>query len=238
MRLPSSIERLDIDLLPADHRLVRSRRKTLAIHVSHDQIEIRAPLFVGQREIVRFVEKNRDWVIRTHEEKTRRHGERLVLEDGAIIFYKARPRRLVLVDADQPMVTVDEHVMRICGPAATSGRAGAILQRWLMDQARAWLPPRTRALADYLGVAQRLHDVVLRKTRSKWGHCTAQGRIQYNWLIMLAPDAVIDYMISHEVCHLIHMNHSPAYWKVVASVCPDYRQYEGWLRRHEHRLWF
>ena len=234
----SEVERLGLNGLPADCRLVRSRRKTLAIHVSHNQIEIRAPLFIGRGEIARFVEKNRGWVIRTYQEKTRLHGERLVLQDGALIFYKARPTRLALAEASRSAVSVDDRTLRIQGPGATTGRAGPILQQWLMAQARAWLPPRSRALAEHLQVGDRLHDVVLRKTRSKWGHCTVGGRIQYNWLIMLAPDAVIDYMISHEVCHLVHMNHSPAYWEVVASVCPDYRQYAGWLRKHEHRLWF
>ena len=238
MRLLSEIESLPVSGLPAEHRLVRSRRKTLAIHVSHEHIEIRAPLFVGQREIVRFVEKNRNWIVRKHQEKLQRQQERLVLDDGALIFYKGRPLRLALVDASRAEVNVMNDVLHIRGPGATTGRAGTILQQWLMGQARAWLPARSRALADYLGVANRLRDVVLRKTRSKWGHCTADGRIQYNWLIMLAPDGVIDYMISHEVCHLLHMNHSPAFWKAVASVCPNYRDYEGWLKRHEHRLWF
>ena len=234
----SEIESLPVNGLPVTPRLVRSRRKTLAIHVFHEHIEIRAPLFVGQREIVRFVEKNRTWIVRRHQEKVQRQQERLVLQDGAVIFYKGRPLRLALADGRRAEVTVTGDALHICGPGATTGRAGSILQQWLMSQARAWLPARTQALAAYLGVADRLHDVVLRKTRSKWGHCTAQGRIQYNWLIMLAPDGVIDYMISHEVCHLLHMNHSPAFWEAVASVCPNYPDYEGWLKRNEHRLWF
>lgn len=238
MRLLSESDCLPVSDLPVEHRLVRSRRKTLAIHVSHEHIEIRAPLFVGQREIVRFIEKNRNWIVRKHQEKVQRQQERLVLQDGALIFYKGRPLRLALADASRAEVSVTGNALHIRGAGATTGRAENILQQWLMGQARAWLPARSRALADYLGVGKRLRDVVLRKTRSKWGHCTADGRIQYNWLIMLAPDGVIDYMISHEVCHLLHMNHSPAFWKAVASVCPDYRDYEGWLKRHEHRLWF
>jgi predicted metal-dependent hydrolase len=113
-----------------------------------------------------------------------------------------------------------------------------VLKNWLMAQAREYLPQRTRALADHLQLGHKLSEVVFRKTRSKWGHCTAKGRIQYNWLIMLAPDGVIDYMICHEVCHLLHMNHSKKYWQAVASVCPDYKRYVGWLKRHEHRLFF
>ena len=115
--------------------------------------------------------------------------------------------------------------------------AARILQRWLLTQARLLLPGRTQALANYLQVGTRLKEVVFRKTKTKWGHCTSSGRIQFNWLIMMAPDAVIDYMIAHEVSHLLHMNHSKRFWNLVESVCPDYRTYVKWLKKHEHRLW-
>lgn len=238
MRWLTEKQSFPADDLPAELLVVRSDRKTVAIHVSHDQIEVRAPRFIRQRDIARFVEANRAWIVRKHEEKSRKHAERLTLEHGSTIFYKGRSLRLELVEQKTADVIATDAQLSIVGPGATDGRAGAILQQWLMTQARAWLVPRSHALADYLGVGDRLRDVVLRKTRSKWGHCTAQGRIQYNWLIMLAPDGVIDYMISHEVCHLLHMNHSPAFWQAVASVCPDYSLYEGWLKQHEHRLWF
>jgi predicted metal-dependent hydrolase len=62
--------------------------------------------------------------------------------------------------------------------------------------------------------------------------------LQYNWLIMLAPYSIIDYMIAHEVCHLIHMDHSKRFWLLVNSVCPEHEQYIRWLKEHEHRFWF
>jgi predicted metal-dependent hydrolase len=243
------IEHLAVADLPLDCRLVRSRRKSLAVHVRHDLIEVRAPAFVGRGDILKFLDKHRNWVLRKVEEKQQRHAERLSLCDGGQILYKARLLNIELCDSSRSGVILSPldspQTMRLCGPGVKAGRvdqhsaaAAQVLKRWLQQQAKDYLPARTQALADYLGVGQKLKEVVFRKTRSKWGHCTSGGRIQYNWLIMLAPDGVIDYMIAHEVCHLLHMNHSAVYWQAVARVCPDYQRYVGWLKDNEHRLWF
>jgi predicted metal-dependent hydrolase len=87
-------------------------------------------------------------------------------------------------------------------------------------------------------VDKHITDIRFRKTKTKWGHCTSKGVLQYNWLIMLAPNSVIDYMISHEVCHLKHMDHSKRFWSLVDSVCPNSDRFIDWLREHEHRLYF
>ena len=227
-----------VEGLPLHCQLLRSKRKSLALHVRHDAIEVRAPLHISTAEVRRFLDKHQRWVKRKLTEKQQRASESLSLEDGGQVYYKARSLRVRLERSARSGVQIDGDQIIIRGPAISASKAEAIFKHWLMEQARQWLPRRTQALAEYLDVGHKLRDVVFRKTRSKWGHCTADGRIQYNWLIMLAPDGVIDYMISHEVCHLLHMNHSPVYWQSVAKVCPDYQRYVGWLKQHEHRLWF
>jgi len=231
-------ETLAIDGLPLPCHLVRSRRKSLAVHVRHDRIEVRAPLSVARGDILHFLGRHQAWVCRTHKEKVLRAAEYLSLAHGSEILYKARTLTIRLRVAPRSSVEISDTHLCISGPELSPEKVAAILKGWLLAQAKAWLPTRTHALAEHLGLGHKFKEVVFRKTRRKWGHCTAQGRIQYNWLIMLAPDGVIDYMICHEVCHLLHMNHSPAYWQSVARVCPDYKRYVGWLKRHEHRLWF
>ena len=119
-----------------------------------------------------------------------------------------------------------------------SDKARTQIEKYLTQKATEYIIPRAEALAKYLGVDKKVTEIKLRKTKSKWGHCTSNGVIQYNWLIMLAPYSIIDYMITHEVCHLLHMDHSRRYWDLVESICPQYLQYIKWLKKHEHRLWF
>lgn len=231
-------ETLSVAGLQVTCQLQRSKRKSLALHVRHDRVEVRAPLHTSTADVLRFLDKHQHWLMHKLGERIKRAGERLSLHDGGQILYKARTLTICLENASEVSVVIEPQRMIICAPAISVSKAEQILKNWLLVQAKDWLPQRTRALAEYLGVNDKLEDVVFRKTRSKWGHCTSKGVIQYNWLIMLAPDGVIDYMICHEVCHLLHMNHSPQYWQSVASVCPDYKRYVGWLKQHEHQLWF
>lgn len=223
--------------LPVDYSVVRARRKTMAVHVRHQAVEVRVPLFVSQSQIQDFVSTHIPWILKKLAHKAEQDAQRPDLRDGGTVYYKARTLRVRLLPAVSEHVDITDTELRLHGRGLTPERAARLLQRWLLGQARTVLPSRAQGLATYLQVGPRLKDVVFRKTKSKWGHCTSSGRIQFNWLIMMAPDAVIDYMICHEVCHLVHMNHSPRFWALVESVCPDYRRCTRWLRTHEHRLW-
>lgn len=231
-------EIIQLAYLPVPCEVKRSQRKSLAVHVSHNHVEVRAPLRMPRTPVELFIKKHQRWIRKKLQEKQLKHAEKLTLAAGQQILYKAQEWELVIRNQGPSGVFLEPGQFCLQAPGINESKAEKILTDWLKAKAKAYLPVRTRALAEYLGVDHKLKEVVFRKTRSKWGHCTSEGRIQYNWLIMLAPDGVIDYMICHEVCHLLHMNHSPAFWEAVARVCPDYKRYVGWLKANEHRLWY
>jgi len=92
-------------------------------------------------------------------------------------------------------------------------------------------------MAAQLGLEHRLNKVTFKKTKSKWGHCTHDGRLQFNYLIMLCPPPVVDYLIAHEVSHLKFIDHSENFWQTVAQLDPEYIHRRRWLRQQEHKLW-
>lgn len=224
-------------VLPFEYEVLRSKRKTMVVHVRHELVQVRAPKFVSDKDIREFVFTHQQWILRHLEQKASQDAQRLELRDGGRIFYKGRALRVRIEKSSQEAISFNDSEFRIATREVSEASAARTLQRWLLAQAKAVLPARTRALAAHLKVESQLKEVVFRKTKTKWGHCTSTGRIQFNWLIMLAPDAIIDYMICHEVSHLLVMNHSAKFWALVQSVCPDYRHYVKWLRKHEHRLW-
>jgi len=220
-----------------DCEIKRFSRKSLAIHVGHRKVEVRSPMWTSRREIRCFLESNKEWIEQKLREEAKRYRESLRIENGRKIFYRARERRIVFQECPRQrvMVTRDEFVIQ--GPGLTPKKAKEQVEAYLHERASRYLPDRARALSRYLRVSRRLKEVKLRKTKTKWGHCTSTGVVQFNWLIMLAPDSIIDYMIAHEICHLVHMNHSEKFWDLVETVCPDYEYYREWLQQHEHRLW-
>ena len=79
-------------------------------------------------------------------------------------------------------------------------------------------------------------SITVRDQRSRWGSCSSRGTLSFNYRLIFAPPAVLDYVVVHELCHLTHMNHSKDFWNMVSSVMPEYKEYRKWLRDHGHEL--
>jgi predicted metal-dependent hydrolase len=104
------------------------------------------------------------------------------------------------------------------------------IERWYRRQAREEIAPRMDVAAAALDRTYRSLSIRAQKTR--WGSCSSTGAMSFNWRLLLAPEPVLDYVVWHEACHLVHMDHSPRFWAAVARHCPGYEQPRRWLRRH------
>jgi predicted metal-dependent hydrolase len=104
----------------------------------------------------------------------------------------------------------------------------------LRAQALAELPERLQALADLHGL--RVTRISVRNQRTRWGSCGRDGHICLNWRLVAMPDWVCDYVMIHELMHLRRLDHAPAYWRLVASACPRFREARQWLRAHGPEL--
>jgi predicted metal-dependent hydrolase len=105
---------------------------------------------------------------------------------------------------------------------------------FLKREAKRDLTAASRRYAASLGVA--IKRVTVRDQVSRWGSCTADGALSFSWRLILAPPYVLDYLAAHEVAHLIEMNHSRAFWRVVARICPDWRRAKDWLNAQGNAL--
>ena len=223
---------------PFSCEVQRSKRKTLAIYISHRKVVVRCPLRASGLEVRQFVNANQQWIEKRLLEESLREKELLRIEKGGKIFYRARELEIVFKQGRKQRILISPDQFIIQGHKLNAAKARIQVEDYLIDKASEYLLPRARGLARHLGVDHKIKEIKLRKTKSKWGHCTSAGIIQYNWLIMLAPYSIIDYIITHEVCHLVHMDHSRRYWALVESICPRCDQYVDWLKQHEHRFWF
>ena len=106
----------------------------------------------------------------------------------------------------------------------------AALERWYRRAARDEIAARLRAACARAGSSYS--KLTIRGQRTRWASCSPSGAMSFNWRLLLAPAPVLDYVVWHEVCHLEVMDHSPRFWRLLASRCPDYRQQKAWLRRH------
>ncbi len=220
-----------------DFDIKRSKRKTLAIIVKSGKVEVKSPLFIKKVDIYNFVAEKKSWIEKHLAEQEVKLTQKLVITDGYDVMFFGKPRRIEVIYAGKPKVEISDDRLLIYSRSNEPEVLEKHFSRWLKHQATEYMTTQTIKTARALGVEERLKEVIFRKTKTKWGHCGSDGTIQYNWLTMMAPKEVIDYLIAHESSHLIHMNHSKRFWQTVASVCPDYKNLKDWLKTYGHRFW-
>ncbi|GHE94727.1 hypothetical protein GCM10011501_25220 [Thalassotalea profundi] len=108
------------------------------------------------------------------------------------------------------------------------------LEVWLKSQAEHYLIPRCHQYSQVMLLTP--NTITIRQYKARWGSCNSLGNVQFNYLLMMAPKWVVDYVIVHELCHLQHLNHSREFWQLVEQYSPDYILAKKWLKKHQQKL--
>ena len=228
------------------YQLIRSKRKTLSISVKRATVEVRAPLKAPLKWIETFIHSKADWIHHQVNIQTLQLSDIYRICDQAIIPVLGKPLLLTInpnSNCKRSSITLNDDVIDIQFNTSMSlssdeieAKSTVIFLAWLKKQAQHYMSRQTNSLANQLGLKDKLKKISYRRTKSKWGHCTSEGNIQYNPLIIMAPLFVVDYIIAHEVCHLAHANHSKRFWATVEKTYPQRKHAEQWLNQHGHRL--
>jgi predicted metal-dependent hydrolase len=198
----------------------RARRFSLRVAAADGRVTLSFPPAAGRAAALAFARDRADWLrarLAERPEAPRAEpGARLPVA-GAELLLVAAPLRRARREAGVLLVP----------PGRAAGRAAA---EFLIADARARLEPACATHAARLG--RRPGRITLRDPRSRWGSCTVEGNLMFSWRLAMAPAPVLDYVAAHEVAHLVEMNHAPAFWALVARLCPDHGAQRDWLRRH------
>jgi predicted metal-dependent hydrolase len=208
----------------------RSRRaKRLLLHVDDGgHIEVVVPWRVSWQAAEDFVRDKQLWLSR-HRTARRLPWRTLTLEDGSYLPFLGQHLRLHIIrdrTRTRSTVVASEGVVRVTVPHPGSVRKA--IETWYRREAAVVFTSEARHVADRLAVS--VGRVVVGNHRSQWGSCSARGRLSFNWRLLLGPRWVMDYVVAHEVVHLIHHNHSSQYWAVVARIYPRFQEARRWLR--------
>jgi predicted metal-dependent hydrolase len=216
-------------------QLIRSSRKTIAIIVRRDgQLIIRAPQQASTAQIMAFVDSKADWIRQKQAEAGQRQAEQAPRQfaAGESLYFQGKRYPLELVHRTRPMLELANGHFRLA--QAAQPRAKEVLTRWYQQQARQVIEPRTQALAALHKLTYQ--QVRISSARTRWGSCSSRGTLSFTWRLVMAPPAVIDYVIIHELAHLIERNHSSRFWAQVARMLPDYKERVKWLKQNGYRL--
>jgi len=200
-------------------RSARARRMRIEI-TTDGAIALVHPQRVPEREALRFLDSQRDWL----RERLARLPEPVPFRPGAVVPVQGRPLRLVHDPAaGRPRREPDTLV--VGGAAADFADAVAA---WLIDLAAETMAPH--ALDHARAIGKPVRRIFIGNPRSRWGSCSATARLMFSWRLILAPPEVLDYVVAHEVAHLVHRNHSADFWKLVERLEPGFAPARAWLK--------
>lgn len=195
-----------------------ARRMTLRVSGRDGSVTLTLPPRLGRDAALAFAESRRAWL----------GGARAAVPQavpvafGAALPVEGSALTLTAAPVRAPEIRADALLLPQSRPAGASS-AG-----FLRGLAQARLTAAADRHAAALG--RTFHALALRDTSSRWGSCTADGRLMFSWRLAMAPPEVLDYVAAHEVAHLAHMDHSPRFWAAVERLCPGHRACRAWLR--------
>lgn len=219
------------------YHLVRSNRKSIAIQVKTDgSIHVRAPYRVSTVEIERFLIKKKEWITNTVQRvsSARSTVRPVMFETGDPLYYLGKKYILeVNVTAGRKRAGITmtaERIVMSLGPDIGKTERQAILEHWYRQQAGKLITEKAERFSRILSVTYA--GIRIKEQKTRWGSCSSKGNLNFNWHIVMAPEAMVDYLVIHELCHLIHMNHSPEFWQCVESLCPERKSAIKWLKEN------
>lgn len=202
----------------------RAKRLSLRISRLDGRVTLTMPQRAPQQEGIAFLRTKEPW-LRSHLQEMK---PATIAAIGHCIPYRGVFAPIVAGAGKRARVADDQ--IEVAGGAPVGPQVKALMRH----QARDALAAASDRYALQLG--QSYTRLSIRDTRSRWGSCSSQGVLMYSWRLIMAPPKVLDYVAAHEVAHLVEMNHQPAFWAVVARLCPDYEIYRRWLREEGDQL--
>jgi len=216
-----------------DYELIRARRQSIGMEVHLEGLTVRAPRWVTIREIEIALFERAEWIVKSLVEWRARRREVMPREwkSGAPILYRGRELALELCPAGRAAIVADLFHLTVSHPAPHDEReVAASVGHWLKEEAWQLVAARVARYARRITRAQP--SVRLSNAKSEWGSCNAKGEIRLNWRLVQLPPALAEYVVAHEVAHLVELNHSARFWSLVESLLPGHavfrRELDDW----------
>lgn len=222
------------------YRLKRSpRRRTVAISIHPEQgLVVYSPSRLSHKWLEEVLLQKAGWILSKTQEAE--DAKALIAaprwESGGSLPYQGMGYSLrvthdpaptgVRIEQDEMVLNLPYELPLLVGP----DRIRTEILDWYRDQARKVLHNRVNFFQQLTGLKARV--VRIKDQKRRWGSCSADGALNFNWRLILAPPDILDYVVVHELCHLRMLNHSPAFWRLVGNVLPDFQERKTWLRHN------
>ncbi|MCR1935174.1 M48 family metallopeptidase [Clostridium tepidum] len=217
------------------YNLKTKKRKTISIKIGEEfVIEVKAPLGTNEYTIEQILKKEERWIIKKIKklkEVKNFHGYYYL---GKLYCLEVKEVKSLYFKLE---IGDNKFIIYINSGILKDKREKIIkdnLEKFYKQQAQKVLEERTDYYSNILGVKPK--NITIKNQKTLWGSCSSKRNINYNYKIIMAPLKILDYIVVHELCHLVHMNHSKNFWSLVESIIPDYKERRNWLKVNGYKF--
>lgn len=231
----------DHELYTFNYKILRKKRKTIGIKITNKgEVIITSPFGISEETIENIVKKKSSWILgKLNIIKSEMSQKKTFLENGYKLLYLGIQLKLELICKKQDNCDffIDNGSFKVYFDDNIGLDENAIKNHIIniyKKQAEKILIERTKVYSKLINAYPL--KITIKSQKTLWGSCSSKKNINYNYKIIMAPMEIVDYIVVHELCHLIHMNHSRQYWNTVQSILPDYKIRRQWLKDNGFKL--
>ena len=231
---PPAVEQLTVELAgtPVIYTLKRtSRRRSIGLRIDDRGLTVNVPLRASEKWLHSVLQERADWVVeKLATWQTKKPVQRQWV-DGETILFRGETFKLRIIPSlfEAPPQLHGMHLVIHVSNTGNPAAIEKIVEQWYRREALQLFTECVEHYAPLMHVNAR--EIKLSAAATQWGSCTAHGTVRLNWQLIRMPLPLIDYVVVHELAHLVEMNHSAAFWRVVGEVCPDYVKLRRELRK-------
>ena len=212
-------------------RIIRSKRKTLSLTINENaELVIRAPLRLSIKKIQDFINEKESWINRKqaiiqNQIKDVTSNQNKILYLGSLFpinINQSATQDLIFTGVEFIANSIEPNLLSLS------------IKKWYKKKFREIAIPRVTYFAEQHNLM--VNQIRIKNQKTMWGSCSSKNNINLNYLLLMAPMKVIDYVIIHELVHTIHRNHSVDFWSSVESIMPDYKEHKLWLKANGYKL--
>jgi len=204
-------------------KIVRSRRRSLALQIERDgTVIVKAPHLIPKHFIDKFINEHQEWI--------KKHSQKILSAKQSRIEneYLYLGKKVVFTPGRYTKISVKDD--KLLFPQSLIFRKNKELTNWYISEARKIITQQVEKYSILMKADYK--EISFSDTRSQWGRCTSDNRLQFSWRLVMAPQLVLNYVVIHELAHTMEKNHSQLFWMKVRNFNPSYRQQIKWLKDH------
>lgn len=216
------------------------KRKTMEIRIiPPNNITVISPKGLTQESIIKMVDKKKNWIIKkldlvkNIETKT---SNKELTEDEIFLFLGNAYKLKLVEDCDVKKIKISVEFQNLYVSYGNFDKAKLkdTIELWYREMGQKIISERVSFYQIYFNIMPK--KIQIKEQKKRWGSCTSDNKLLFNWRIIMAPLEVIDYIVVHEMCHMIEKNHSNNYWNLVKFIMPNYKEYRKWLKEKGYSL--